>query len=192
MSSLKGGIPEADARYTRVRSVRARLIVLTIGLLLGLFGLYSSGVLGGLSQTTGLQWDEQMRGDWVSESTPDASGIEIYRIHVTDKTGRQLTRSQRDFPAGDTLAAAFHFRCLRAGRFDARVEVIDPTGKVLARGEKRGIPNRGIQFSEFHGIVIPVKLPDQAIAKATIRLQVVGDQGDIAFWSTTFALTKRS
>lgn len=186
-------MPKNERDQDYVRANKPKTLRILLGAVLGAFLLvgWMSGTLNRLWTQTGMQWDQEMSGDWARQTVPENVGIEIYRIHIVDNSERELRAEMREFAPVDKLAVAFHFRTKSGGNFDARVQVLDRSGTVVASGEKLGVPNAGQNFKQFSGIVVPIKLPEST-GSYKLRLEVSERKStSLAFWETDIQLAYR-
>lgn len=152
---------------------------------LGLAGYAGYTQLAGLQHQTGVQWDREMRGPWVRESSPQKSGVEMYRIHIKNQAEETLSAEQRLFHRGDKVVAAFHFRTQRPGRFQPRVVVTGPT--AINPPVRPTLQIRGAGFSEFKATLLPFVIPqDSQTGSYVLRIEVEDEQGRKGFWETDF------
>ena len=179
--------PMTTEDLTKSRTPRAFLIVLSIIVVGYAYRYFADSEVRSLHNQSGIQWDAEMAGDWVRESEPSTSGVEIYRIHITQ--GEQVFGPDRRLlTAGEKLAVSLHFRVAQAGSYKARVVLLDQDGVVRAEGEKSPIPVQQGGFSQFRGIVlltdVPADLPDTGV----LRLEVNDlDSETSGFWEADFS-----
>jgi hypothetical protein len=140
-----------------------------------------------LHTQSGIQWDAEMTGDWVRQSEPSESGVEIYRIHITQ--GEQVFGpDQRSLIAREKLAVSLHFRVAKAGKYQARVVLLDHEGVVKAEGEKSPIPVQQGGFSQFRGVVLLTDVPADIPKTGVLRLEVNGVESEASgFWEADFS-----
>ena len=116
--------PMTTEDLTKSRSPRALLIVLAVVVVGYGYQYFSQSEVQSLHTQSGIQWDTEMAGDWVRQSQPSQSGVEIYRIHITQ--GEQVFGpDRRSLKAGEKLAVSLHFRVAKAGKYQARVVLLD-------------------------------------------------------------------
>jgi len=180
----EGGCPYCDRPRPSLgkSSLKSCFIALVIAAVGGYFGAKQ---LGYLSQQTGMQWDEEMTGDWVRSQQGIA---QIYRIHIVDRQDRALGKSQRSYHPGDRLVANFHVRSAKPGRLQPRV-LLDGQPPKGAKEHKLLDFSQG-EFAQFHSCLLPVTLPEAAGAYV-LRLEVEDPQShDKAFWETDIKVQK--
>lgn len=172
---MQGRCPHCGASQSN-RWKSAVVVALVLGVGWMGYRFYTDSQLRDLSQKTGMQWDTEMRGDWVrtSEST-----IALYRIHIVDQRGGALGPEARTYHPGDKLVAGFHFRTKKAGNFTPRASLGPVNGKTM-------VPLNVPAPDQFKGTLIPVVLPAALPpGKYPLRLEVEDDQThEKGFWET--------
>ncbi len=172
---------------TRSRAPRAFLILLSIVVVGFAYRYFAESEVQGLHTQSGIQWDTEMSGDWVRQSEARKSGVEIYRIHITQGE-HVFGPDQRSLIAGQKLAVSLHFRVAEAGKYQARVVLLDDEGKVKAEGEKSPIPVQQGQFSQFRGVVLITDVPAPIPQTGVLRLEVNGlDNEASGFWEADYS-----
>lgn len=179
--------PMTTEDLTKSRSPRALLIVLAVVVVGYGYQYFSQSEVQSLHTQSGIQWDTEMAGDWVRQSQPSQSGVEIYRIHITQ--GEQVFGpDRRSMKAGEKLAVSLHFRVAKAGKYQARVVLLDDEGVVKAEGEKSPIPVQQGQFSQFRGVVLLTEVPTDIPKTGVLRLEVNGLGTEASgFWEADFS-----
>ena len=71
--------PMTTEDLTRSRTPRALLILLSIMVVVYAYRYFAESEVRSLHTQSGIQWDAEMTGDWVRQSEPSESGVEIYR-----------------------------------------------------------------------------------------------------------------
>ena len=181
--------PDGSCRYCS----KTRPSLGKSGLKSGLIALVVAGValtvglkqLGYLSRQTGMQWDQEMKGDWVRSEQKLA---QIYRIHIVDRQDQALGENHRSYRPGERLVANFHLRAARAGVLQPRL-LLDGAAPAQSKEPK---PLRFSQggYQEFHSTLIPVTIPEQP-GKHVLRLEVEDPEShQKAFWETDIQVRK--
>lgn len=181
--SLCGNLlgPDGSCRYCeRARpslgksSLKSLFLALVIAGVAGYFGLRQ---LGYLSRKTGMQWDQEMIGDWVRTNQKLA---QLYRIHIVDRQDQALSKERRSFKPEERLVANFHIRSARPG-------ILQPQVKI--DGTTQGKQPKPLQFTQgdyqqFHSTLASFTTPATP-GKHVLRLEVE-DPGshEKAFWET--------
>lgn len=184
---LESTKPLTTEDLTRIRAPRALFILLAVIAIVLTYRYFSRSEMQDLQSQSGIQWDTKMQGDWVRRSEPSQSGVEIYRIHIT-QGDQAFEPDTRSIIAGEKLAASLHFRVAKAGNYQARVVLLDHNREVKAEGKKSPIPVEQGGFSQFRGIVLLTKAPADLPKTGVIRLEVNSLDGHGAgYWETDFS-----
>lgn len=162
------------------------LIVLVLLAGLGLYMAAARRETEHLAIQSGEQWDSEMTGPWVRTTPGSVSGVEIYRIHITNQAGDALGPERRVFHPGDKVVVAFHFRTRDPGRFQPRV-VLEGPSPLTAKAVPELAVDQG-DFGQFKGILIPFAIPPEAQRGAyLLRIEVEdAERGTKGFWETDF------
>lgn len=184
---LESTKPLTTDDLTRTRAPRALFILLSVIVIVLAYRYFSRSEIQNLQSQSGIQWDTEMQSDWVRQSEPSQSGVEIYRIHITQ--GDQVFEPDtRSIIAGEKLAASLHFRVAKAGNYQARVMLLDHNGAVKAEGKKSPIPVEQGGFSQFRGIVLLTKVPADLPKTGVLRLEVNNLDGrEAGYWEIDFS-----
>lgn len=172
-----------EDKYTRAKTPRILLILFTVVLISVGYYLKGDAEIRDLEEKTGLQWDSEMRGDWVRESGR-AEGVEIYRLHFSQGEHVIGPENRRLLP-GVKLACSLHFRVASPGKYQARVLLLGANDELLAESEKSPILVDQGAYSQFRGIALVLKTPTNLTGSVRFRLEVTAiDGAENGFWET--------